>query len=150
MNILQSNLFLQIKDTEMEGRLEPRCWYQVAYNRPSINARLIESGLVTQSCPTLFKPMDCSLPGSSVHGILQTRILEWVPLPFSRASSWPVIRPRPPALQEDSLPSELLEKPRLIEESHWQQIFRWSFSGNFISVIINAFQISNHECGLLF
>ena len=33
---------------------------------------------VTQSCPTLCDPMDCSLPGSSVHGILQARILEWV------------------------------------------------------------------------
>ena len=34
-------------------------------------------------------PMDCSLPGSSVHGILQVRILEWVITPFSRGSSWP-------------------------------------------------------------
>ena len=33
--------------------------------------------------------VDCSLPGSSVHGILQTRILEWVAIPFSRGSSWP-------------------------------------------------------------
>ena len=33
---------------------------------------------VVQSCPTLCNPVDCSLPGSSVHGILQTRILEWV------------------------------------------------------------------------
>ena len=32
--------------------------------------------------------MDCSLPGSSVHGILQARILEWVAIPFSRGSSW--------------------------------------------------------------
>ena len=40
----------------------------------------------TQSCPTLCDPMDCSLPGSSVHGILQTRILEGVALPFSRGS----------------------------------------------------------------
>ena len=32
---------------------------------------------VTQSCPTLSGPMDCSLPGSSVHGILQARVLEW-------------------------------------------------------------------------
>ena len=39
--------------------------------------------LVTQSCPTLFNPMDCSLPGSSVYGILQTGILEWVAIPFS-------------------------------------------------------------------
>ena len=36
---------------------------------------------VAQSCPTLCDPMDCSLPGSSVHGILQARILEWVTIP---------------------------------------------------------------------
>ena len=41
---------------------------------------------VTQSCPTLCDPMDCSLPGSSVHGILQAGILEWVAVPFSRGS----------------------------------------------------------------
>ena len=41
---------------------------------------------VAQSCPTLFDPMDCSLPGSSVHGILQARILEWVAIPFFRGS----------------------------------------------------------------
>ena len=43
--------------------------------------------LVTQLCPTLCNPMDCSLPGSSVHGILQARILERVAIPFSRGSS---------------------------------------------------------------
>ena len=42
---------------------------------------------VAQSCPTLCDPVDCSLPGSSVHGILQARILEWVADPFSRESS---------------------------------------------------------------
>ena len=42
-----------------------------------------------QSCPTLCSPMGCSLPGSSVHGILQARILEWVAMPFSRGSSQP-------------------------------------------------------------
>ena len=42
--------------------------------------------LVSQLCPTLGDPMDCSLPGSSVHGILQARILEWVAMPFSRKS----------------------------------------------------------------
>ena len=41
---------------------------------------------VTQLCPTLCDPMDCSLPGSSVHGIFQARILEWAPIPFSRES----------------------------------------------------------------
>ena len=45
--------------------------------------------LVAQSCPTLCDPMDCSPPGSSVHGILQARILEWVAFPFSRGSSQP-------------------------------------------------------------
>ena len=38
---------------------------------------------VTQSCPTLRDPMDCSLPGSSVHGIFQARVLEWVAIAFS-------------------------------------------------------------------
>ena len=42
-----------------------------------------------QSCPTLCDPMDYSAPGSSVHGILQARILEWVAMSFSRGSSWP-------------------------------------------------------------
>ena len=44
---------------------------------------------VAQSCLTLCDPMDCSLPGSSVHGIFQARILEWVAISFSRGSSWP-------------------------------------------------------------
>ena len=44
---------------------------------------------VTQSCPALCDPMDCSPPGSSVHGILQARRLEWVAMPFfSRGFSW--------------------------------------------------------------
>ena len=44
---------------------------------------------VAQSCPTLCDPMDCSLPGSLVHGILQARILKWVSISFSRGSSRP-------------------------------------------------------------
>ena len=38
---------------------------------------------VTQSCPTLSNPMDYSLPGSSIHGIFQARVLEWVAISFS-------------------------------------------------------------------
>ena len=45
--------------------------------------------LVAQSCPTICDPVDCSPPGSSVHEILQARILEWVAIPFSRGSSHP-------------------------------------------------------------
>ena len=40
--------------------------------------------LVTKLCPTLCSPMNCSLPGSSVHGVFQARILEWVAIFFSR------------------------------------------------------------------
>ena len=41
---------------------------------------------LTQSCPTLSDPMDCSLPGSSIHGIVQARVLEWVAIAFSSKS----------------------------------------------------------------
>ena len=43
---------------------------------------------VVQSCMTLWEPMDYRLPGSSVHGIFQARVLEWVAISFSRGSSW--------------------------------------------------------------
>ena len=49
---------------------------------------------VAQSCPTFCDPMDSSQPGSSVHGIFQARILEWVTISFSRGSPWPRDRTR--------------------------------------------------------
>ena len=49
----------------------------------------VKKVLAAQSCPTLCGPMDCSLPGSSVQGILQARILWWVAMPSSRGSSQP-------------------------------------------------------------
>ena len=52
--------------------------------------KVLTKMLVTQSCPTLCNPMDCSPPGFSIHGILQARKLEWVAIPFSRGSSWPM------------------------------------------------------------
>ena len=55
--------------------------------------------------------MDCNLPGSSVHGILHTRILEWVAIPFPQGSSQPRDQTRISSLQADSLPSEPLGKP---------------------------------------
>ena len=56
---------------------------------------------VSQSCPTLSDPMDCSLPGSSVHGIFQAIVLEWVAISLSRGDPPnPGIKPRSPALQE--------------------------------------------------
>ena len=50
--------------------------------------------------------MDCSLPCSSIHGIFQARVLEWVAISFSRGLPDPGIEPRSPALQTDALPSE--------------------------------------------
>ena len=44
---------------------------------------------VVQSCPTVCDAMDCSLPGSSVHGIFQAIVLEWIAISFSSKSSWP-------------------------------------------------------------
>ena len=56
--------------------------------------------------PTLCNPLDRSLPGSSVHGILQARILEWVAMPSSVDLPKPGIKPRSPMLQENSLLSK--------------------------------------------
>ena len=66
---------------------------------------------LAQSCPTLCDPVDCSPAGSSVHGILQARILEWVAISISRDLPNPGIKPGSPALQADALSSEPAGKP---------------------------------------
>ena len=58
---------------------------------------------VTQSCPTLWDPMDYSLPGPSVHMTYLARILEWVAISFSGDLSNLGVEPESPALQADSL-----------------------------------------------
>ena len=59
--------------------------YNILFSRQGLPFSLmILSALSCSLCPTLCDPMGCSLPGSSVHGILQARILEWVAIPFSR------------------------------------------------------------------
>ena len=67
--------------------------------------------LVAQSCPTLYDPVYCSLPGFSVHKIVQARILEWDAIPFSRGSSQPRDQTQVSTLAGDSLPSEPPGKP---------------------------------------
>ena len=52
-----------------------------------VHLKMVMCVLVAQLCLTLCNPMDCNLPDSSVHGILQARILEWVASSFSRGSS---------------------------------------------------------------
>ena len=68
--------------------------------------------IITPWCPTLCNPMDFSPSGSSIHGLLQGRILEWVTIPFSRGSN-PGMEHGSPTLQADSLQSEPLGKPNL-------------------------------------
>ena len=67
-----------------------------------------------QPCPTLCNPMDCSPPGSSVHRILQARILEWGAISSSGDLPNPGIEPGSPALQADSLPREPPRKPKYL------------------------------------
>ena len=68
--------------------------------------------------------MDCSLLGSSVYGILQERLLEWVVIPFSRHLPHPGIKPESPMLQAVSLLSELPETPILLTLTHHIQKIR--------------------------
>ena len=63
---------------------------------------------VTTSCLNFCDPVDCSPPGSSVHGISQAGILEWVAISSSRGSARPRVGPEPPALAEGFFSPELL------------------------------------------
>ena len=112
----------------VHGTLQARTLEWLAISFSKRNCRKKESE-VTWSCQTLCNPMDCSLPGSSIHGIFQARVLDWVAISFSTKPqgkpeytgvgslsltpanlSDPGIEPRSPALQTDSLPTELSRK----------------------------------------
>ena len=67
-------------------------------------------GEVTQSCLTFCDPVDCSLPGFSIHRILQARILEWFTISLGDLPD-PGIEPGSPALEADALTSESPGKP---------------------------------------
>ena len=82
--------------------------YSILNFMPSPSSLPIESGSVKSlSCVRLWDPMDCIPPGSSVHGILQARLLEWVAFLSSGALPNPGIKPGSSALKADSLPSVL-------------------------------------------
>ena len=70
---------------------------------PTIGVLHFSHYVMSDSCD----PIDCSPPGSSVHGIHQARKLEWASISFSKDLPDPGIEPRSPALQVDSLPTEL-------------------------------------------
>ena len=94
--------------------------------------------LVVQSCLTLCDPMACSLPDSSVHGIFQARILEWVATPFSRGSSDPGIQPGSPALQAYSLlsePPELIKWPLKVSKSTFCYVIVWFYKSSPLTLV---------------
>ena len=90
------NLFVpQLPHLEKEDKMVT---YRVIRVKRSNTCRMLSAGpglerrrkvkvLAARWCPTLYDPMDCSPPGSSVHGILQARILEWAAILFLRGSS---------------------------------------------------------------
>ena len=77
----------------------------------------------------------CDLRDSTVHGILQARIPEWVAFPFSGDLPNPAIEPRSPALQADSLPAELQAKlfSLSLHHKHWQMLRVKTFWGKLVN-----------------
>ena len=89
--MVQANLKISKWKAHAQGHEDSRIWASVAVC--VCVCVCVCTGtcahMLTQSCPNLCNPMDCSPPGSSVHKIFQARILEWVAISFSRGSSRP-------------------------------------------------------------
>ena len=77
---------------------------------------------VAQSCLTLLDPMDCSLPGSSFHGIFQARVLEWVAFSFSRGSSQPRDRTHASCIAGGFFTAEPPGKPSFLNSFSWPSL----------------------------
>ena len=88
---------------------------------------------VTQSCLTLCDPMDCSLPGSLVHGIFQARGLEWVAISFSRGSSWPWDRSRFSRIAGRRFTIWATRESQVTNNKFWKEnsTGRWAEGNNF-------------------
>ena len=93
--ILQARILEWVAFPFFRGSSQPRVWTQASsiargfFTSWATGEAQVSSSACsdTQSCPTLCDPMDCSPPGSSVHGILQARIMEWGAICYSRGSS---------------------------------------------------------------
>ena len=90
---------LRTRHKEMRPLGQDLAWRLVA----NLGSVVLTAGTWAQSCPTLCDPMACSLPDSSVHGVLQTRVLEWVAISSSRASSPPRNRMRASCIARQTL-----------------------------------------------
>ena len=85
---------------------------------------------VVQLCPTLSDSRDCSLPGSSIHGTFQARVLEWGAIAFSTGSSQPRDQTRVSRIAADALPSE--PSGKIIT------LTRWTFVSKVMSLLFNV------------
>ena len=103
-------LFTDLPEKSQHHSLLSALQSQPSYLPPPQN--LAPPVKVVQLCPNLCNPMDCSPPDSSVHGILQVRILKWVAVPSQGDLPIPGIKPRSPTLQADFLLSKPPGKPR--------------------------------------
>ena len=76
----------QCKEIEESNRMAKTrdLFKKIRDTKGTFHAKMGSISEVAQSCPTLSDPMDCSLPGSSVHGIFQAGVLEWGAIPFSK------------------------------------------------------------------
>ena len=92
-------------------RLLATPWTSAHQAPPSMGFSKQECWSRVPLCPTLCDPMDCSLPGSSVHGILQARILKWIAISFSRVPSRPRDQTVSPALADGFFTTEPRGKP---------------------------------------
>ena len=94
---------------------------------------------VAQSCPTLCDPIDCSLPGPSVHGIFQAIVLEWIAISFSRGSSQPRAQTRVSGIVDRRFTVWATREVKVVCKSRHQLIYRsstdlkWPFRSFFSS-----------------
>ena len=97
---IQARILEWVTISSSRGSSRPKDWTciscisrQILYHCTTGEAQVNVLGvLVAQSCLTLCDPVDCGLPGPSVHGILQARVLEWIAIPLSRGSFLPRYR----------------------------------------------------------
>ena len=90
----------QETESRKHQSLKAQAWKPAQHHFARIHAKSLQLYL------TSYDPMDCSPPGSSDHGILQVRILEWVAMPSSRGSSQPRDQTQVSSIARDSLPAE--------------------------------------------
>ena len=114
-NILSIYFLTEKRRDPPNGKLFNNYWsknFRLLFN-PCRNKYHRHCAQLLQSCPTLCNPMDCRPPGFSVHGIFQTRKLEWVAVSFSRGSSNRGIEPK-------SLTSRALAARFFITSATWE------------------------------